>query len=64
MGTSARWLDVNGAAKVLGKTPAEVRKMAQNGDIQTQQNGNITEYRFSFDPKAIPQYTPVPTPKP
>ena len=60
MAKSARYLPLANAAKVLGVTPDVIRQMTANGQIQTQQNGSVTEYRFDFDPDDAQKYTPVP----
>ena len=62
MAKSARHLPLANAAKVLDVKPDIILQMAANGQIQTQQNGSVTEYRFDFDPKGPQKYTPVPEP--
>lgn len=64
MGKSARWLGLKNAAKVLGMTEQDVKDMVANGQLQTQTNGNVTEYRFDYDPKGKTKYTPVPIENP
>ena len=59
---STRWLDENATMRLLDVSQHELQSLVVDGTIESQENGSVLEYRFTFHPGTDGQYEVYPGP--